>query len=173
MKVISQRSPAAQERREPGPFSRSLVVMGHRRHGHPSAVEKLPLNFIRKVGGSEVPIQRDRPIQSRLCEARNTSQLARRLYETCIGSLWFGLRLWVYGSRSWYLRPSDTRISGPRPRAGVPSVSSHNQARRGNLRSPGTPVYTPAASPSCTLTPASHAPANRTGHSHRSHHITI
>ena len=42
---------------------------------------------------------------------------------------------------------NDINIRGPRPRAGVPSVSSLNQARRGNLRSPGTPVYTPAASP--------------------------
>jgi hypothetical protein len=67
---------------------------------------------------------------------------------------------------------SFSRIRGPRPRAGVPSVSSHNQARRGNLRSPGTPVYTPAASPSCTLTPASHAPANRTGHFTSHHDLT-
>ena len=28
-------------------------------------------------------------------------------------------------------------LRGPRPRAGVPSVSSHNQARRGNLEHAG------------------------------------
>ena len=42
---------------------------------------------------------------------------------------------------------NDINIRGPRPRAGVPSVSSLNQASRGSLRSPGTPVYTPAAVP--------------------------